>query len=332
MIRVRHVICDLSAGGAERVVLDLCRLRAPDMEVGVITVQGAGPLLPAFVAAGVPVRIGGRPRGHLGLRALRRIVDGLAGADVVHTHLFAGDTWGRAAARIAGRPVVTTEHNVNRDETWQRHVKRALAGSGPIVAVSEAVAAWSREVDRVPIAAVIPNGVDLERVRPRRPGDGTRVLAVGRRVPQKGFDVLLDALPEGMTLTVVGEGPYAPAHPRVTWLGRRDDVPALMAAHDILAVPSRWEGFGLVAAEGLAAGMAVVASAVDGLPEVVGEDGVLVPPGDAVALGDALRRLRDDASLRSRLGAAGAARARERFDVRRMVRRYETIYRDLARR
>lgn len=328
-MRVLHVLCDLSPGGAERLVLELCRRRAPDVEVMVATVQGLGPLAGAFAAAGVPVIEGGRPRKHPGLRALARLTREVARADVVHTHLFAGDTWGRLAAVLARHPcVISTEHNVDRDETWQRTVRRTLAPvSRVVVAVSEAAA---RHVEGAREVRVIPNGVDLARFGPHVGGDGTRVLAIGRRVPQKGFDVLVSALPEGMTLDVAGDGPDVVPHPRVAWLGRREDVPALLARADVLAVPSRWEGFGLAAAEGLAAGVPVVASAVDGLVEVVGEAGLLVPPDDPAALHAALVRLRDDAALRRALGARGRERACERFELGRTVVSYEAIYREFT--
>jgi len=338
-MRVLHVLCDLSSGGAERLVLELCRRRAPDIEVAVATVAGLGPLEGLFREAGVTVVRGGRPPKHPGVRALTRLAGAMRGVDVVHTHLFAGDTWGRLAALVAravhsgGTPrIVTTEHNVNRDETWQRHVKRALAPvSDAIVCVSEAAAAYTRDVEgiRAPLR-VVPNGVDLSRFGPHRGGDGTRVLAIGRRVPQKGFDVLVAALPEWMHLDIVGEGPWRVEHPRVRYLGRREDVPALLAGADILAVPSRWEGFGLAAAEGLAAGVAVVASDVDGLREVVGEAGVLVPPEDPAALRAALIRLSGSPPLRVALGVSGRARARGRFDILETVRRYEALYRQLA--
>jgi glycosyltransferase involved in cell wall biosynthesis len=201
-----------------------------------------------------------------------------------------------------------------------------------IVAVSAAAARYARDVEGIPGVEVIPNGVDVHRFGPHPIGPGTRILAVGRRVPQKGFDVLLDALPEGFELQVAGDGPFVRDHPAVRWLGRREDLPALFAEADILAVPSRWEGFGLIAAEGLAAGVAVVASDVDGLAEVVGDCGVLVPPEDPGALRAALLRVGGDVALRADLAVRGPRRAREHFDLTEMVRRYEALYRELARR
>lgn len=330
MIHVLHVLCDLSPGGAERLVLELCRRHAPDIAPRVATVQGLGALEEAFVAAGFPVVAGGRRRRGLGLGAILRLRALMRGVDIVHTHLFAGDTWGRIAARtLPQRPVViTTEHNVNRDETWQVHVKRTLAPGSTLVAVSEAVARHAARVERIGPMRVIPNGVDLGRFGPHRGSDGTRVLAIGRRTLQKGFDVLVDALPDGMTLDIAGEGPWTTADPRVRLLGRREDIPALLANADILAVPSRWEGYGLAAAEGLAAGVPVVASDVDGLREVVGDAGLLVPPEDPRALHAALLALREDPALRVALGERGRRRAAERLDISDTIRAYETLYRE----
>lgn len=333
VIRILHVLCDLSPGGAERLVLELCRRHAPDIAPRVATVQGLGALEDDFVAAGFPVVAGGRRRRGLGLGAIARLRALMRDVDVVHTHLFAGDTWGRIAARtLRDVPViVTTEHNVNRDETWQVHVKRALAPGSALVAVSEAVAQHAAHVERIGPMRVIPNGVDLDRFGAHRGSDGTRVLAIGRRTPQKGFDVLVDALPEGLTLDIAGEGPWTTAHPRVRLLGRREDIPALLATADVLAVPSRWEGFGLAAAEGLAAGVPVIASDVDGLREVVGDAGLLVPAEDPRALHAALVALRDDPALRTALGARGRARAAERLDIRDTIRAYEALYREQVR-
>lgn len=320
-----HVLCDLSGGGAERLVVDLVRFRSPDVQVEVATVQGGGPREAELAELGVPVVLGGRPRRHPGLRALGRLLPAVRRADLVHTHLFAGDSWGRIAAILAGHPrVLTTEHNIDRDESWQLRVRRLLGWKSRVaVAVSEAVA---RHVDWTRDIRVIENGIDLGRALPHRGGGG--VLGLGRLVPQKGFDLLVEALPEGMRARIAGEGPGRVEHPRVEWLGWRADPWPLLAEADVVAIPSRWEGFGLVAVEAMAAGVPVVASAVDGLVEVVGEAGLLVPPGEPSALRAALARLRDDPELRVRLGAAGRARA-ARFDIRRTVARYEALYAEL---
>ncbi len=300
-VRILHVLADLSPGGAERLVLAHARATPG---VVVATVFGGGPLESAF--AGLPLVLGERRRGRPSAKALARLVRAARSADVVHTHLFAGNLWGGLAARLAGRPQLAHEHNVEVDETTAHRAARRIIAGWPrqTLAVSEAVARYSVGND----VRVVENGVDLARfAAPWRGGGG--VLAIGRLVPQKGFDVLLAALPEAVSARIVGDGRLAPPHPRVSWLGLRDDVPALLAEADVLVVPSRWEGFGLVALEGMAAGVPVIATNVGGLGPLVGDAGVLVPPGDVQALGAALARVLGDRGLREELSRRGRARS-----------------------
>jgi glycosyltransferase involved in cell wall biosynthesis len=174
-----------------------------------------------------------------------------------------------------------------------------------------------------------------------------RIGAVGRLVRQKGFDVLLTALASLDTdppwdLVIAGDGALRGdlerragelgISSRVRFLGHVHDVPAVYAALDLLVVPSRYEGFGFVAAEGALAGLPVVASRVSSLPEVVrdGVTGRLVPPDDAAALAEAIASLaRDPASARA-LGAAGRADAVERFDPEGIHTRLEAFLSEAA--
>jgi glycogen(starch) synthase len=178
----------------------------------------------------------------------------------------------------------------------------------------------------------------------------TRVVAmVGRLVSaQKGQDLLLRAMPEirlhypEAVLLIVGEGPDRAAlealsrkldlAAAVRFLGHRDDIPALLAASEVVAVPSVVEeAFGLTALEGMAAGRPVVAFASGGLPELVchGETGILVPKGDVAGLASAIRRLLADAPLRHRLGAAGR-RVAAAFTTEARVEALSDIYEQIA--
>jgi glycosyltransferase involved in cell wall biosynthesis len=156
-----------------------------------------------------------------------------------------------------------------------------------------------------------------------RPGQAL-VLAIGRLTAQKGFGLLLDAAarwddiePEPL-LAIVGEGPLA-AELRsraaslgltVRFAGQRADVPALLAAADVFVLPSAWEGQPLILQEALRAGAPIVATRVGGNPELAGEDAaILVPPGDALGLADAVRTVLGDPALAARLRLAAAARA-----------------------
>jgi glycosyltransferase involved in cell wall biosynthesis len=156
-------------------------------------------------------------------------------------------------------------------------------------------------------------------------GTGPIVLAVGRLAAQKGFGVLLDAaalwrdVQPGPRLVIVGEGPLEADLKRraaslglaVTFAGQRPDVPALLAEADVFVLPSAWEGQALILQEALRAGAPIVATRVGGNPELLGEDAaLLVPPGDARRLADAVRSVLADPAVAARLRRAAQDRAR----------------------
>jgi glycosyltransferase involved in cell wall biosynthesis len=149
------------------------------------------------------------------------------------------------------------------------------------------------------------------------------VLAVGRLTGQKGFGVLLraaerwEARGRFPALVIAGEGPLAPelatqaraAGLTARFLGHRDDIPALLAAADLIVVPSMWEGQPLIVQEALRAGKPLVASRVGGIPDLTGADGaLLVPPGDPATLADAVLSLLEDADRAAKLAAAAVGR------------------------
>jgi glycosyltransferase involved in cell wall biosynthesis len=150
------------------------------------------------------------------------------------------------------------------------------------------------------------------------------VLGVGRLAAQKDFGTLIRAAARWQRraavplLVIAGEGPLdaelrrqaARAGVAVRFLGPRRDVPALLAAADVVVVPSTWEGQPLIVQEALRGGRPLVATRVGGIAELTGDDGaLLVPPGDPVALADAVTGLLDDPGAASRLAAAARARA-----------------------
>jgi glycosyltransferase involved in cell wall biosynthesis len=163
---------------------------------------------------------------------------------------------------------------------------------------------------------------------------------------KKGYEVLVEAVPgvleafaEARFLWVGGEVDGLQAEiearlgalgcaDRVVMAGRRSDVPRLLAAMDVFVLPSTFEGLGIVVAEAMASGLPVVASDVGGIPEVVtaGETGLLVPVGDAAALGAALRTVLGDPDRATDLGARGRERAARVFGVDRMVAAYAAVF------
>jgi glycosyltransferase involved in cell wall biosynthesis len=201
---------------------------------------------------------------------------------------------------------------------------------------------------------VVYNGVDLAEFNPPAlPHAHPRpyVLAMGRLVPQKGFDVLLRAFARcagedpavGHDLILAGDGPerenlerltrQLELGSRVSFFGRatRAQVAGLFAGCLFFVLPSRQEPMGIVNLEAMAAGKAIVAVDVGGVPEIVRPDveGLLVPGGDVDAMAGAIRRLARDGALRERLGAAGAKRAAA-FGWDAIVGEYLEVYRAAA--
>ena len=367
-LRVCQLITELGPAGAERCVYELARRLDRDrFDVEVMALRG-GEVADWLGRAGVKVTVAGL-RGKWDLPRLRR----LAGAvrrgrfDLLHTHLFHADLAGRLIAPGAGigRLVHTVHVAEARFRPWQFACARLLSGRcDRIVCVSEAVREHHRRRSGLPAwrYAVIPNGIDVEAYR--RDADARRRLRaewgvgagdvlfafVGRLDRQKGPDVLLRAagrLAEagGVRLVLAGDGPeraWVESFVAREGLGRAvrllgfvHDVRGVLSAADALVIPSRWEGFGLVAAEGMAAGLPVIATRVAGLSEVVADSqemrtGILVDPEDEAGLCGAMRALAADAGLRLRLGRAGLKRAAERYDIAANVAAHERLYLDVA--
>ena len=177
---------------------------------------------------------------------------------------------------------------------------------------------------------------------PPPPPAEPRLLAIGRLIPIKGFDVLLRAfarargLNPSLTLTIAGGGPLEAelrraAPPGVTLLGHVETVGALLEQHAIVVVPSRGEGFGMVALEAAERGRAAIVSSVGGLPEIVAheETGVVVAPDDPHALADAMVSLAGSPERARTLGAAARRRAVAQFSEGAAVEGVSGVYRDL---
>lgn len=253
----------------------------------------------------LPLELGSRPHPVRDARALLRL-RGLR-ADLVHAH---GLRAGSISALTGRRPLVVTWHNAQTGRAAAALERLAARASVTLAASQDlaetARARGARDVRLAPVAAppLVPTGRDPGLGRPL-------VLAVGRLHPQKGYDVLLEALPKlgGAVVAVAGDGPLEDVlrarAPQVRWLGHRDDVADLYAAADVVVLPSRWEARSLTAQEALRAGRPLVATAVGGLPELLGAGALLVPPGDPVALGAAVRRLLDDPAEAAELAARG---------------------------
>jgi rhamnosyl/mannosyltransferase len=269
------------------------------------------------------------------------------------------------AARKPGHALVITHHSDIVRQARTRMILRPLfravlgraetiiATSQRYLDTSDELAPYRSKVD------VVPYGIDLQAFSPSlkqlrsaqelRAKYGARiVLATGRLIYYKGFDVLLDAMRTVRAhLLLVGDGPLRAAleararrnriDDRVTFVGTvpNEEMGRYYGAADVFALPSvaRSEAFGIVQIEALASALPVVNTSIpSGVPDVSVHDvtGLTVPPNDPGALGTALNRLLDDAELARHLGTKGRQRALERFTADRMVDETLAIYRKLT--
>lgn len=353
-LHILHILPTLTIGGAERAVVNLINASDPvRFRYTIAIFFDQRPLLSELKPGRCEVRVllKNSKLGYEVYGQLVRLMEELK-PDVVHTHLFNPDVWGRLAAKRCGLPVVTTEHNINTNDGWVRNFFRFLLRNytDRYVACSESVAAYARKAYHItkPIDVVrwgipLEKFSELSKVTLRAP---LRLMILGRLAPQKGHEIVLQALAELVDypwqLEIVGNGALhfslvdlateLGIINRVRFTQATLDVPGIFECADVLLVPSRWEGLGLVAMEGLAAGRLVIASAVDGLREVItdGKTGILVPP-TIEAWKIALEKLFIAPEKYQKLVQQGAAHAFKHFDIQNEVARYEEIYESLGR-
>jgi glycosyltransferase involved in cell wall biosynthesis len=299
-------------------------------------------------------------------RLTREIRDG--GYDVVHAHLEMAMSLAVPAARLARRPIVCTFHHVTSPLTgrggWRERVAvEAASRSDRVLFVSEASRKSFGDIYRprgLPGNwAVLHNGIDIDQFHPGQPDAAVlNELSGGRRpivvLPAafrhfKGIPVAIDAWPHvvrehpAALLVLVGGGPDEDALRRrvadvgmtdsIVFAGVRTDMPSIYRTADIVLLPSTYgENLPTVLIEASAAGKAVAASRIGGIPDIIvdGVTGRLFEPNDPVALAATVCELLSDESLRVNLGAAATLRARSEFSAASWARRLCALYREIA--
>jgi phosphatidylinositol alpha-mannosyltransferase len=353
---VHHTAIELRRRG-HQVTIITSRFRrgeAPsDPEVERIGYNLLIPFNGAFVDLAVGVRLRSQLRGLLKRHDF----------DILHTHAPLVPTLPLIAVETAACPQVGTFHTTSGPSRLIEAFLGPLAARMRRLDARIAVSETARDFVAQYFPGeylVIPNGVDTERFHPSvepfpewRDPDRVNLLFVGRLDPRKGVQVLLDALPEVVARTrgrarllVVGDsylrgrfeasvGPSARGHVHFVGHVTSRDLPRWYATGDIFVSPALGhESFGIVLAEAMAAGRAVVASDIPGYRSVVqpGVNGVVSPPGDVPALAEAIVTLVEDPERRAALARRGRERALE-FAWPRITDRIEAVYRDvLARR
>jgi glycosyltransferase involved in cell wall biosynthesis len=363
-LRVAHLIHSLGPGGAENVLVELAG--AADAGALEPVFVGLSPHPDPVHARtlrslGFPVVELGL--GRWDPRAVTRVIGVLREhrVQVVHTHLKHADLAGALAGARLRLPVVSTLHVIEdapatRLARWKRTAgllgRRRFAAR--TLAVSHSQMRWYGELSgSTDGVRVLPNGVadpgvpaptDRARIRAEL-GVGPDGLLIGSASlmrPEKGHHLLLDAaarLDPGppVTVALAGDGPLraelesrVAADPalrdRVRFLGYRDDVPALLAAADLVLHTSLADALPTTLIHALAVGVPAVATDVGGIPDIVTPETGLIAPTDPAAIATAVQKLAADPALRARLGSAGRAVFLERFEARGWVRRLRAVY------
>jgi glycosyltransferase involved in cell wall biosynthesis len=344
--RVVVLVTLAAVGGAQSYVAALVPALAERFDV-VVAAHGDGALRVAAARAGVRfvalrhLRRALGARDVLGLLELVRLLR-RERPQILHANSSKAGVLGRLAAALAGVPVrIFTAHG------WAFGAERGAAGrvyrwaDRLVLPLTTAVVCVSESERRAGLQArtcdpertwVIHNGVDVGAApQSSVGGEPPLIVSVGRlQAPKDPLTLVraLGALPHGSFRAVmVGDGPDREAVAAeiaasglagvVALVGDRDDVPALLEGADVFVLATRSEGFPLSVVEAMAAGLPVVASSVGGIPEAVldGETGLLVAPQNPPALASALAHVLQDGARRRSMGAAGRARAAERFDL-----------------
>jgi len=348
--RVLYLSHAFMVGGAEEMVLNLVRHLPDRFEPAVMCINQAGPIGEEIRRTGVPFAVLGLTPGvsrPLDVLRLRDAVQAMA-PDIVHTFLLTGSLYGRFAAMMSGVPIVIgTEVNIyEKKKPLHARLERWLMnGTDAVIASAESVKEhYVAQVGADPAKVdVIYNAVDWAQLQTTMtraefrvsigvPADAPAAGIIARLTEQKAHRVLFEALAQEpalarLHLVVVGDGElrndlHSRAESlgifnRVHFLGARRDLGNILAAIDIFAMPSFWEGLPLSMVLAMGAGLPVVASRVAGIPEVVQDrvSGLLVDAGDSAQLALALAGLLQDSALRARLGEAARAFVRPRFGV-----------------
>lgn len=379
-IRVLHIINSLDIGGNERFLLQLLERLPRDTFAQEVCVPDRGKdatrdLEAACRKLNTPIKVL-RVGGNWDVSILPRLVYVILKGrfDVVHTHLIYSQVYGRlAAAAVRTRCIVSSEQNVYSFKarlpfSW---VERRLSRwTDRIIACSKKV----REhlIEKVGInplrVVVVPNGVDTDvffpikkRTRLYRSVENVRkelkieegdtvIGTVGHMTRQKGYDVLIAAIPRivrrhpGAKFIFVGRGLLREklekqarelgVEKQIRFAGIRRDVPTVLNSFDVFVLPSLWEGFGTAIIEAMACSVPVVASRVGGIPEIIedGVSGLLVPRGRPELLAEAVIRLLKKPRKTREMARRGRTSAAERFSVRKMAQSVGKVYLQLGRR
>lgn len=357
-MKVLQIITSLKTGGAEKLLVDIVpRLNQKEIMCDILTlVDEETPFKQELEKKNVKVFGLSKTMSVYNPRFIFKITPWLKQYDIIHTHLFQPQYWtGIAKALFSPKThLITTEHsttNRRRRIKIYKPIDRFIYGQyDKIISISEAT--MQKLIEYIGMQEkmiMIPNGIDVNHFKNAEPverkllnnrlseEDFIVTMVAGFR-EEKDQDTLIKSLPDlpkNIKLVLVGDGirrKYCEqlaknlgVKERVFFLGIRNDVANILKSSDVVAMISHWEGFGLSAVEGMAAGKPVIASDVEGLADIVKGAGLLFPPGNAKELAKVILRLKEDKQFAEKIANACYERAKK-YDIEKTVEKLMQVY------
>lgn len=362
MINILYVFVNLHIGGAEehlRTVVN--NLDANLFRPVICCIREKGEIGDEIERSGFKVISLGRFSKSWDFRIVKDLFDIIRKEkiDLIHTHLYHANMYGRVAALMSKIPAVITEHNVYRKYKFKRRAINWILSkkTAKIIAVSEMVRKYVISRDHLEPSKVqlVHNGIDMKQVvsglsksaarkRIGIPTDRFLIGSVARLTEQKGHIYLIkaansikDDIP-GLKILIAGSGPLESQIKHMVsneklekfflFLGARRDIPEILRALDVFVMPSLWEGFPMALLEAMSCSLPVVTTPVGGIPEVItnGVNGLIITPQDDISLTNAIFELYNNDGLRRMLGEKAQETVSEKFSALTMVRKLESVY------
>lgn len=357
-MKILQVITSLQTGGAEKLIVDVVpKYKHLGLDVDVLLFDGKDtPFKRQLENAGIKVFSLGYGGSVYNPLYILKLMPYLRKYDIVHTHNTAPQLFAALGSVLCSVVLCTTEHttsNRRRDWKWYRPIDKWMYSRyKKVICISDSTEENLRKSidcnsDKI---CTIYNGIDFESYDKASPIAKDSITPyINRKVIamvagfryQKDQETLIRAMsyvPKDVELWLIGDGERRTIieqcvkekglENRVRLLGIRNDIPSILKTVDIVVQSSHWEGFGLAAVEGMAAGKPVVASNVAGLSQVVSNAGVLFPLGDDKALADILNKLLTDYKYYNTVKGRCVKRA-HKFDISKMVYKYCQVYQSL---
>ena len=357
-MKILQVITSLQTGGAEKLIVDVVpKYKHLGLDVDVLLFDGKDtPFKRQLENAGIKVFSLGYGGSVYNPLYILKLMPYLRKYDIVHTHNTAPQLFAALGSVLCSVVLCTTEHttsNRRRDWKWYRPIDKWMYSRyKKVICISDSTEENLRKSidcnsDKI---CSIYNGIDFESYDKASPIAKDSITPyINRKVIamvagfryQKDQETLIRAMsyvPKDVELWLIGDGERRTIieqcvkekglENRVRLLGIRNDIPSILKTVDIVVQSSHWEGFGLAAVEGMAAGKPVVASNVAGLSQVVSNAGVLFPLGDDKALADILNKLLTDYKYYNTVKGRCVKRA-HKFDISKMVYKYCQVYQSL---